>query len=118
MGKYRASKRGNKAKKNKTTRKPIKKNIVVGLIYADWCGHCKEFMPIWDKTTKTINDANKGVKLMKVECGKPQENESHKMLMDKYSIQGYPTIKFFENGEVKEYDGPRTEEGIVEFLGV
>ena len=86
------------------------------LFHADWCGHCKNLMPTWDKLSKTVNEGQSGVKMIKVECGKPQENPQQEMLMKKYKIEGYPTIKFFENGQVKEYEGPRTEEGIMQFL--
>ena len=86
------------------------------LFHADWCGHCKTLMPIWDETSGEINESETDARLIKVNCGDPQNNEQHKMLMEKYSIQGYPTIKIFENGNVKEYEGPRTKEGIKEFL--
>lgn len=88
------------------------------LFYAEWCGHCEKLMPEWNEAANEINDMESGVKLMKVECGKPQENESHKMLMSKYSIQGYPTIKYFVNGEAKDYDGERSKDGIKSFLGL
>ena len=88
------------------------------LFHAEWCGHCKKLMPEWDEAASEINAMESGVKLRKVECGKPGENESHKMLMEKYSIQGYPTIKYFENGEAKEYTGERSKDGLKSFLGV
>ena len=89
------------------------------MFYADWCGHCKKLKPVWDETAKVVNgDEENGCKLIKVNCGDPGNNESHKALMDKYGIKGYPTIKVFENGESKEYEGERTKEGILSYLGL
>ena len=91
------------------------------MFYADWCGHCQKIKPIWDESAKEINESasNSGVKLIKVNCGKPNENESHKQIMQKYEIQGFPTIKLFEDGEVvQDFDGNRTKEGIRKFLGL
>ncbi|MCB0370864.1 MAG: hypothetical protein KDD45_15935 [Bdellovibrionales bacterium] len=31
-------------------------------------------------------------------------------------IQGFPTIKFFNDGKMSDYDGPRTADGIVDFM--
>ena len=88
------------------------------LFYADWCGHCKQFMPEWDKISNEINEVQENVKLIKVNCGDPQNNKTHKKIMDTYSIQGYPTIKVIENGNAKEYDGDRTSSGIKSYLGI
>ena len=31
-------------------------------------------------------------------------------------VQGYPTIKFFVDGKASDYDGPRSADGIVDFM--
>lgn len=31
-------------------------------------------------------------------------------------ISGFPTIKFFNEGKMTDYDGPRTGDGIVDFI--
>lgn len=88
------------------------------LFHAPWCGHCKKIMPQWDEATKAIKD-KPGVSMMKVECGSPQENKSHASIMEKYGIQGYPTIKVFENGiESGEFEGKRSKEGLLSALGL
>lgn len=91
-----------------------KKSMV--LFYADWCGHCKKFIPQWDKLSSSWNDTNENVKLMKVDCGKPNENNDHKEIMEKYQIDGYPTILVFEEGKAKPYDGKRDVPSIENFL--
>jgi protein disulfide-isomerase-like protein len=89
------------------------------LFHADWCGHCKKFMPQWDAMSKEINDSESGVKLVKVECGDASNNEKHAEIMKKYSIKGYPTIlSFDEAGNHSEYEGDRSKEGITQFLGL
>ena len=34
----------------------------------------------------------------------------------KYGVQGYPTLKFFLDGSVYEYEGARKAESIIEFM--
>lgn len=94
------------------------KGKVLVLFHAPWCGHCKKLMPEWDAASKAVKESE-GVSMMKVECGSPQENKSHAALMESYSIQGYPTIKVFENGKATgDYEGDRSKSGLLSALGL
>jgi len=80
------------------------------LFYADWCGHCKKIKPIWDETAKEMNkDDNK---MIKVNCG--ESTDSDKKIMEKYSIDGYPTIILFVDGKPTPYSGKRNKEDFIE----
>ena len=71
------------------------------------CGHCKKMMPEWDKFQQ---NAPQGVKVSKVEQAEKPD------LMQKLGIQGFPTIKLFNNGKpVKDYNGERTAEAFASF---
>ena len=37
-------------------------------------------------------------------------------MAEEYGVQGFPTLKFFKNGEPKEYGGGRTSETIVNWV--
>ena len=50
------------------------------LFHASWCGHCKKLMPEWDSVSKEINAESENMKLVKVECGSPDKEESHKRI--------------------------------------
>ena len=97
MGRYIASKTAHKkSKKNKTTRKPVKKNITVGLIHADWCGHCKVLKPEWEKM-KTMIKQNTGRTLknvsFQIEEIKDSETIDIKELIDEFNQKQFPNGK-------------------------
>lgn len=72
--------------------------------FAPWCGHCKNLAPHWAEAATKL----KG----KVKLG-ALDATVHTVKAGEYGIQGFPTIKFFHNGEVSEYDGGRTASDIV-----
>jgi thioredoxin-like negative regulator of GroEL len=92
------------------------------LFYAGWCGHCQDLKPKWCEISTKVNTGDKSTwKLWKVNVGgndTPNDaTEQQKALGSKYPIKGYPTILIFEDGKmVNEYEGPRTEEGIIQVL--
>jgi len=76
--------------------------------YMENCGHCKRFAPEWDTFVQNYTGQ---VKLRKVEMNEAGGD------LEKYNINGFPTILAVdENGDKKEYDGPRTSEGLTKFL--
>lgn len=78
--------------------------------YAPWCGHCKSLAPIYDKIAERILH-NSNIVLAKCDA---TANE-----IEGVNIQGFPTIKFYPSNnknEPMDFDGERTEEGILEFL--
>ena len=41
-------------KQTRSKNKPSKKKIIIGKIYADWCGHCNMLKPEWEKMKNMI----------------------------------------------------------------
>lgn len=66
--------------------------------FAPWCGHCKKMKPDWDKLA-SIMDYDK-ITIADVDC-----TESGKEICSSEDVQGFPTLKYFENGVSEEYDG-------------
>jgi len=73
------------------------------IFYAPWCGHCKKSMPEFLKATE-----DPSVKVVLVNSDDP----GAKKLIDKYSINGFPTII---KGDGTVFNGDRTAREIIEF---
>jgi len=88
----------------------IKDNkFVLAEFYAPWCGHCKNLEPEYEKASKTL-ESIEGLKLVKVDATEERN------LGEKYDVQGFPTLKFFRDGEAGEYGGGRDHDGIVSWV--
>lgn len=76
------------------------------MFYAPWCGHCKSFKPILGKIANKLKD-----KILFAMVDATDETD----IAELHEIQGYPTIKWFPEGEKSDklswkLEGGRTEE--------
>jgi len=85
---------------------------VLKLFYVDWCGHCKNFKPIFEgELSDAVKEQQLPCRLELVNC------EEHPEVAKKYNIRGYPTVIFEnENNDVVEYQGERTANSIIKFI--
>jgi len=107
--KYRKTRRHNKMNKNN--------KVVVGKIYANWCGHCQNMAKDWEDLKNYL--ANQGNMFEIVEIEQTQESNliptvNKKFLKKspvKVSLQGgYPTLFKIKGGNVSYFQGNRTFE--------
>ena len=87
------------------------------LFYVDWCPHCKTAKPIWNELkneyeNKTIN----GHKIVFTEINCTTETAEIEQMVNKYNIEGYPTIKLLKDGQVIEYDAKPSKATLEQFL--
>ncbi|CAK9017411.1 Protein disulfide-isomerase-like protein EhSep2 [Durusdinium trenchii] len=70
--------------------------------FAPWCGHCKRMKPAWDDLADKYKDSD-SVVIADVDC------PANTALCSKYSVSGYPTVKYFKDGakEPTDYKGGR-----------
>jgi len=79
--------------------------------YAPWCGHCKSLANDYFQLGQAMESSKpKDLVVAKVDCTAQQA------ICQKYGVQGYPTIKFFNKGQPEEYNGGRSVDDFVEFL--
>jgi thiol-disulfide isomerase/thioredoxin len=85
--------------------------------YADWCPHSKQAKPVWEELKKTYeNKTINGYTIIFTEIDSSMENTDVEKMMDKYNVEGFPTIKLLKNGQVIEYDAKPTKETLTQFL--
>ena len=87
------------------------------LFYAEWCPHCKTAKPIWDELrTQYQNKTINGYHVIFTEVNCTNETAETEQMMNKYNIEGFPTIKLIKDGQIIEYDAKPTRETLNEFL--
>ncbi|QGS51580.1 thioredoxin [Spiroplasma tabanidicola] len=82
-----------------------KPNTVVDF-YADWCGPCKMFAPLFDQVSQEASNSN----FIKVNVDELRE------VADKYEIKSIPTVVKFENGnETNRNVGSLGKDALLDF---
>lgn len=92
------------------TLKEFKEGILVKY-YAPWCGHCKSLAPEYEKAAEILNEKGSKYKLGKVDATEEAE------LGTNAGVKGYPTLKWYVDGKPQEFEGGRTADAIVEWIG-
>jgi thiol:disulfide interchange protein len=85
--------------------------------YADWCPHCKTAKPEWEKTkAEYSNNTIDGYKVLFVDVDCTHPDSKTTSMMDKYNVEGFPTIILLKNNEVITYDAKVTYDHLSQFL--
>jgi len=75
---------------------------------APWCGHCQQLAPAWDKLMEEFASSTSSV-VGKVDCTTDED------LCTTYGVEGYPTIKYGDLADLKDYQGEREYEALSTF---
>lgn len=93
------------------------KKIIIGKIYADWCGHCQNLKPEWSKMKKDLQSKmNKDctIEFVEIEESETNKMDAFKKRFPHLTVSGYPTI-FKNTGEkdLEYYNGDRNADEMV-----
>jgi hypothetical protein len=93
-------------RKTKTNLPPQKKTLLIGKMYANWCGHCNTLKPEWAKMEGEIRQMPQMRHIAFIAIEESEKNKLNKFKSNpKYAsltVSGYPTI-FSHNGQGFNY---------------
>jgi len=80
------------------------------MFFAPWCGHCKHMEPVWQEVAMRMKVNSPDVHVGKLDCTK------HSSIASIYGVRGFPTIKFFRDGQSYDYNSARNANSLVAFV--
>jgi len=93
--------------------------VDIYFFFADWCPHCVNAKPEWEKFEKEYN--GKRIGKLNIVCTQKDCSESKdaKLNKDTYDVESYPTIKVYIDKDMKnpiEYDAKITHDRLKMFI--
>ena len=76
--------------------------------YADWCGHCTTFKPIWDEVKNSLQSSKISFKEFNADI--------HKRELEHYDVHSFPTILIENNGDIVKYTDQRNVKSLKSFI--
>ena len=110
------------------TRHTLKKHakrpaVVVGKIYANWCGHCTALAPEWEKMKSQLKSKHPHIVFEEIEQSEEaiKLNRVNRLYRNRTAKQvamqdGYPTIFKIVKGKLSYYNGARTADALVNWV--
>lgn len=93
------------------------KNAELILFYVDWCPHCKTAKPEWDQIKEQYQGREiNGYTIIISEHNCTEESAGNEEMLNKYKIEGYPTIKLLKDNQVIEFDAKPSKDNLEQFL--
>lgn len=105
---------------------PHKSKVTLGLLYANWCGHCQALKPEWKHLKGKINkdrQMREQCKIVEIESNEPRKDKKIAMVNkhisgeNKLVEDGYPTIFLVNHGKLEKYVGGRTSHEMHKWVG-
>lgn len=81
------------------------KEVSIMFFHVDWCPHCKKALPEWNNFIKQFNKKEVNgyiVKCVDIDC--TDETSDVQNMINKYSIESYPTVKMIKDNNTIEFD--------------
>jgi thiol-disulfide isomerase/thioredoxin len=109
-----SNKSRNKPRNKGKTLRNHKLTIVIGKIYANWCGHCMHLKPLWNEMKKNLKKSEKymNCKFVFIEIEASQEDKGKSYVNQHYLLNsphkldlqgGYPTLFKIKGGNLSYY---------------
>ena len=89
-------------------------NIELYFFFADWCPHCTKAKPQW-ATFKSAYDG-KEVNGSTIKCNEVDCTDGSSPLIQKYGVNGYPTLIMLKNGDQISFDSKITSDNLTQFV--
>ena len=93
-----------------------KGNVIFFIFYADWCGHCKDFMNNKTGFTLLADKCSKNPNVMLLAIESSAEYVKLKEYFKVKPFNGFPTFGIYANHTYTEYDGERKAYDMYEFI--
>lgn len=83
--------------------------------YAPWCGHCTRFASTYDKIAAELHALQNSSGERRVNVAKI-DGAAERALSSRFGVHGFPTFVLVDGWTVREYEGNRSHEALVEFV--
>jgi hypothetical protein len=95
-------------------RTAMKNGRVIVLYHAEWCGHCKDFMPEWQKFIAVMKNKSE------VDCMTAEVESANLGLIPEAGVEGFPTIRYYNAGPVARAPSENTDKatGLAALFGL